>query len=107
MQISILKCADCGMLASPPHQLCPRCHSAKIGPHEVEGTGTLLSWTIIRRPPQAFRDEGFYPVAVVALKAGVPVTVRFKHPQGAPEPTSGAPVHMTGLHKGAAVFEVA
>ena len=107
MQITILKCPECGKLSSPPHQLCPSCHSAKIGPHKVEGAGKLLSWTMIRRPPQAFRDEGFYPVAVVALAAGVPVTVRLKHPEGAPEPKSGDAVHMTGEHKGAAVFEVA
>ena len=43
---------------------------------------------------------------VVALEAGIPVTVRFKHPDGAPEPKAGADVHMTGEHKGAAVFEV-
>ena len=106
MQISILKCGDCGKLAAPPHQLCPSCHSAKIAPHKVDGSGTLLSWTVIRRPPQAFRDEGAYPVAVVALTAGVPIAVRWKHPEGAPEPASGAPVRMTGEHKGAAVFEV-
>jgi uncharacterized OB-fold protein len=106
MQISILKCGECGKLAAPPHQLCPSCHSATIAPHDVDGTGTLLSWTVIRRPPQTFRDEGAYPVAVVALTAGVPVTVRFKHPEGAPEPKSGAAVRMTAMHKGAAVFEV-
>ena len=106
MQISILKCPDCGKLAAPPRQLCPSCHSAKIAAHDVEGVGTLLTWTVIRRPPQAFRDEGAYPVAVVALAAGVPVAVRLKHADGAPELKSGAPVHMTATHKGAAVFEI-
>ena len=106
MQIKILKCPDCGKLASPPHQLCPSCHSAKIAAHEVDGAGQLLSWTMIRRPPQVFRDEGAYPVAVVALTAGVPVTVRLKLPADGSEPKSGATVHMTGEHKGAAVFEV-
>lgn len=107
MQITILKCSACGKLAAPPHQLCPSCHQAKVGPHNVEGSGKLVSWTMIRRPPTAFRDEGFYPVAIVALDAGVPVTVRLKLPEGATEPKSGATVHMTGEHKGAAVFEVA
>lgn len=106
-KIEILRCGACGKLASPPHQLCPSCHSAKIGPYAVDGVGTLLSWTMIRRPPQVFRDEGFYPVAVVALTAGVPVTVRLKRVEGAPEPKFGDAVHMIGEHKGAAVFEVA
>ena len=107
MQITILKCADCQQLATPPRQLCPFCHSARLGPHQVDGAGRLVSWTMIRRPPQAFRDEGAYPVAVVALDAGVPVTVRLKHPEGAPEPKAGVRAHMTGEHKGAAVFELA
>jgi uncharacterized OB-fold protein len=106
MQITILKCPDCGQLAAPPRQLCPSCHSAKIAAHQVDGVGTLLSWTMIRRPPQAFRDEGAYPVGVVALRAGVPVAVRLKTSEGAPEFTAGASVHMTSEHKGAAVFEM-
>jgi hypothetical protein len=107
MQIEIVKCGDCGAQMAGPKQLCPKCHSARLWPARVEGSGKLLSWTMIRRPPQAFREEGAYPVAVVALDAGVPVTVRFKHPEGAPEPAVGARVRMIGEHKGAAVFEVA
>lgn len=107
MQITILKCAECGKLSAPPHQLCPSCHSEKIGPHDVDGVGTLLTWTVIRRPPQAFRDGGVYKVAVVALTAGVPVTGRLSLPDGAADPPAGAAVHMTGEHQGAAIFELA
>ena len=104
MHISILKCGDCGKLTAPPRQLCPECHSAKIGPHPVEGAGKLVSWVVVRRPPLAFRDDGVYTVGVVALSAGVPVAVRLNLPEGGGEPKAGAPVHMTGEHKGAAVF---
>ena len=106
MQLSILKCSDCGKLAVPPRQLCPSCHSPKLDPYPVEGVGRLLSWTMIRRPPLAFRDEGIYPVAVVALDAGVAVTVRLELLEGGGEPQAGAKVAMTAEHKGAAVFRV-
>lgn len=106
MQIPILKCGACGKLATPPRQLCPSCHSDRIAPQAVEGVGTLVSWTIIRRPPQAFRDDGVYPVAVVALDAGVPVTVRLALSEGGAEPRAGAKVAMTAEHKGAPVFSL-
>ena len=107
MQITILKCGDCGKLTAPPRQLCPACHSAKIAAHMVDGAGKLLSWTVVRRPPMAFRDDGVYTVGVVALASGVPVAVRMHLPEGGREPKSGDAVRMTGEHKGAAVFELA
>ena len=107
MQITILQCTDCRTLSAPPHQLCPKCHSTGIAPHRVDGIGTLLSWTVIRRPPQAFRDGGIYNVAVVALSAGVPVTGRLELAEGAGEPPAGAAVRMIGEHKGAAIFALA
>jgi hypothetical protein len=105
MHITILKCSGCGTLMGGPRQLCPKCHGARLDPHQVEGAGKLLTWTVVRRPPQAFREEGAYAVAVVALDAGVPVTVRLARPEGSPEPPAGARVRMTSEHKGAAVFE--
>ena len=106
MQTTILRCATCGLQTGAPRQLCPGCHGSELTTVPVEGAGRLVSWTMIRRPPQAFRDEGAYLVAVVALDAGVPVTVRLRLPEGAPEPAAGARVRMTAEHKGAAVFEV-
>ena len=49
--------------------------------HEVAGDGRLLTWTIIRRPPAAFRSEGSYAVAVIELDAGVKVTGRLEGPE--------------------------
>lgn len=106
MDTTILTCAACGHQTGGPRELCPACHQAKLAETHVDGVGRLVSWVTIRRPPQAFRDEGAYTVAVVALDAGVPVTVRLRLPEGAPEPAAGARVRMTAEHKGAAVFEV-
>ncbi len=37
-----------------------------------------MSWTVIRRPPQGFAEEGAFPVAIVDLDSGVRVTGRLR-----------------------------
>jgi hypothetical protein len=100
--IDILKCGACGALDPGPRDICPKCHAAAFRPHTAEGNGKLISWTIIRRPPTAFRAEGEYGVAVVRLDAGVTVTGRV----GIDDPTlqPGTRVVATAKHKGVAVF---
>ena len=55
--------------------MCPKCFG-RLEPTLVPGDGTLVSWTMIRRPPAAFRAEGAYAVALVALDAGCQITGR-------------------------------
>lgn len=107
MTLDLLKCTACGTLAAKPRELCPKCHASGLANHSVEGVGTLMTWTVVRRPPQAFREEGAYAVCVVALDAGVPVTGRLKSlADGAEEPKPGQRVRMTAEHRGAPVFEL-
>jgi hypothetical protein len=42
----------------------------------VSGSGKLVSWTVIRRPPTKFRAKGPYTIAIVDLDAGVRLTGR-------------------------------
>jgi uncharacterized OB-fold protein len=74
--VDVLKCSACGALDAGPREICPACHAAALAPEQVSGAGALLSWTVIRRPPAAFRAEGAYAVAVVELDAGIKVTGR-------------------------------
>jgi uncharacterized OB-fold protein len=78
--IDVLKCGKCGALDAGPREICPSCHEAALEPHSVAGGGALVSWTMIRRPPSAFRAEGQYAVAVVNLDAGIKVTGRLDAP---------------------------
>ncbi len=39
-------------------------------------TGEIISWTIIRVPPEGFSDQAPYPVAVIALKSGEKITAQ-------------------------------
>ena len=74
----ILRCTRCGTLDAGPRLLCPQCHAAALEPQEVDGAGTLASWTVIRRAPPKLRSLVPYAVCVVDLDAGVRVTGRLQ-----------------------------
>ena len=71
----------------------------------MAGTGRLLSWTTVRRPPSAFREDGPYSVAVVDLDVGVRVTGRLAWPHGDIAP--GVAVSCTEIRAGYPIFREA
>ncbi len=85
--LDVLRCEDCGRLDPGPRELCAACASSRLLHHRVDGLGTLISWTVIRRAPTRFRAEAPYAIAVVDLDGGVRITGRL--PSGEePEPGS-------------------
>ena len=101
--VGLLKCGACGTLSAPPRALCPQCHLEGLEPHAVPGTGTLTTWTVVRRPPLAFKAEGVYAVAIVKLDAGIEVTGRLASCDHAP--ALGARVRCARLMGEVPVFE--
>ena len=100
--IAVLACPACGQLDPGPRENCTSCFAPGLAPHQVEGVGSLVSWTMIRRPPTAFREDGEYAVAVVALDAGVQVTGRLDLSSGDVDP--GARVTALRKHSDVPVF---
>jgi uncharacterized OB-fold protein len=100
--VDVLKCSKCGALDAGPREICPVCHEAALQHHQVPGEGALISWTMIRRPPAAFRAEGAYAIAVVRLDAGVKVTGRLETPETASD--VGARVALAGSKNGVPIF---
>ena len=86
--VSVLECSNCGQLDPGPRENCTACYGTDLIARKVESSGQLISWTMIRRPPTAFRDEGPYAVAVVKLDAGVQVTGRLDLTAVEPAPGS-------------------
>jgi len=105
LSVSVVRCSACGALDPGPREICPRCHKAKLEPHAVPGTGMLVSWTMIRRPPSAYREDGQYAVAVIKLDSGVQVTGRLKDPSEDVKP--GVPVRAVAPVRETMLFEVA
>lgn len=103
--IAVLECADCGTLDPGPRTLCASCHGFDLREVRVPGHGRLVSFTTIRRPPTAFREDGPYVVAIVVLDAGVQVTGRLD--PGVGDPTPGMNVRTVGYVRQTPVFAAA
>jgi len=70
-RLVIQKCQDCGHLFFLPSHLCPSCWSDKKDWVDAKGTGTVHSFSIIRRAPMpAFNDDVPYVVALIDLSEG-------------------------------------
>ena len=75
-ELSVWHCRACSRPDSGPFARCPRCASADVEIESVAGDGALVSWTIVRRPPPAFRELGAYAVGIVDLEGGLRVLGR-------------------------------
>ena len=102
-EIAALRCGGCGMLDPGPRELCSVCGMGEMQACTVPGEGRLVSWTVIRRPPTKFKDEGAYAIAIVDLSSGLRVTGRLAAVPESIEP--GAAVHAVAFRNGANIFE--
>jgi uncharacterized OB-fold protein len=68
------KCKNCGFIAFPPRQICPRCQSRVFETIILADAGKIVTYTVIRVPPQPFSDQAPYAVGIVDLDDGVRLT---------------------------------
>lgn len=73
-RLEAAKCKNCGFIAFPPRLICPRCHSRSFETINLADTGKIVTYTIIRVPPQPFSDQAPYAVGIVDLDDGVRLT---------------------------------
>jgi uncharacterized OB-fold protein len=70
-RLVVQRCTACGRTRHPPGPVCPRCRSTGSQWHELAGTGTVYTYTIVR---QAFipslQDRIPYVVIAVELDGG-------------------------------------
>jgi uncharacterized OB-fold protein len=70
-RLLIRKCNACGALHFMPRHLCPGCWSDQLEWVEAKGTGSVHSFTIIRRAPMAaFAPRAPYVLALIDLDEG-------------------------------------
>jgi uncharacterized OB-fold protein len=65
------RCTECGRVAFPPRQACPRCRRRSTVPHRIGRTGTLSSFTVCHTAPSGWQAP--YLQAYVALEEGIRV----------------------------------
>ena len=70
-RLLLRKCTACGELHFMPRHLCPVCWSDQLEWIESKGTGSVHSFTIIRRAPlPAFAARAPYVLALIDLDEG-------------------------------------
>lgn len=67
------KCKSCGTIHFPPKKICKKCRSKDMEEVELPRSGKLLTFSIVRYPPEEFVEYAPYAVGVVELENGVRV----------------------------------
>jgi uncharacterized OB-fold protein len=65
------KCNECGSVLLPPKPMCTHCFSTNLKWIELEGSGKLVSYTIIHVAPEQFQSMAPYAVGIVELRNGL------------------------------------
>ena len=63
-----LRCKECKQITCPPMIVCQRCGSKELEKTELSGEGELMTFTVIRIPPEDY--EAPYIVCIVKTKEG-------------------------------------
>ena len=70
------ECGDCGAVLLPPRFACYACGSRDVTAVEQPHTGTVYTYTQVRRPVPALEPEAPFTVAVVELDSGARLSGR-------------------------------
>jgi uncharacterized protein len=74
-RVVLQRCHDCGTWIHYPRARCLHCLSARISWHDVDGDGTVFSFTVALQPTAPpFADEVPQHLAIVELREGVRVS---------------------------------
>ena len=69
-QLLLPRCDICGTVIWYPKTFCPACRGGAVSWHPAAGTGTIYSFTVVRRAGGAFRDAVPFVLAYVELDEG-------------------------------------
>jgi hypothetical protein len=64
------RCAGCGARYFPRTPVCA-CGGTEFKPYKLPETGKVVSWTVIRSPPEGYEKYAPYIVALVELDDGL------------------------------------
>lgn len=77
--LTAYQCQLCQALSLRAPVVCAGCLGRQFAAVSVAATGTLASWTTVRKPPLRFKSEGPYHVGVFDLDNGMRVSGRLLH----------------------------
>lgn len=103
MSVPLTRCRRCGTRESFCPQVCRACFSSDFEAENQPAIGTVISSTVIRRPPARFQADGPYAIVSLRLDSGPQVTGRLKDIETACAP--GDRVHATSARGDVLLFE--
>ncbi len=65
-----VECEDCGGRFLSQRQLCPRCQSSRLRPHQFKPDGKVYTHTVIFDAPAGYEEFAPYAAALVQLEEG-------------------------------------
>jgi uncharacterized OB-fold protein len=87
------RCTECETRLVPPRPACYECGSRDVVIEKQPETGTVVSYTEVRRPAPALADDAPFTIAIVELDTGARLTGRLDLAYG--ETEIGLPVRLT------------
>ena len=66
-------CVGCGKVLFPRSAVCPGCGSVDLEEVGLRGTGSVVTWTVVRNPPEGYEKYSPFVVALVELDDGARV----------------------------------
>ncbi len=73
------KCGNCGKLDFPPRAVCPDCGRRSVGKmqrYQLNGRGTVVTYTTIHDAPRLFELQKPYVIAIIETEEGVRLTAQ-------------------------------
>ena len=65
-----LKCGNCGAVTCPPKMTCQECISTDMEVIKLEGTGKIMTFTVVNVGPEGRESEAPYIIVMVQLDEG-------------------------------------
>lgn len=101
------RCKDCGYVAVPQRQICPKCHADQMEIIEFSGEGKLAAYTVVFVPPTEMLQAGYdsknpYCTGIVELVEGPRVNAQILGFDLSKPSTIkiGTQLHMTTVERG-------
>jgi len=69
-------CKKCGARYFPPRKICPKCGSRDLEEYPLPEKGKVLSWTVVRYPPDMFSDFAPYVLGLIELDDGTRIVAQ-------------------------------
>ncbi len=89
------KCENCGTHYFPVKHICKKCRRrGKVVRYKFSGLGSVYSFSLVASPPEGFKNEAPYIIALIELEEGVRLTSQVVDWQGKAEVKIGDKVEV-------------